>query len=398
MKEISAMSQVTQRAPTEEERLAWYRRMRDAEPVWRDPKTGLWSLFRYEDVAAALADHRTFSSDFGRVMPEERELMEGAITAMDPPRHNRLRSLVSQAFTPRAIAALEGRIAGLTEELLDQAGARTRLELVSDLAYPLPVIVIAELLGVPAEDRPKFKEWADAMFSRDNVDPHDKQAMERSKADLNRFRDYLRGHVDRRRAEPRADLLTDLTRAEIDGQRLTDDEIVTFGTILLIAGHVTTTALLGNAVRCLHEHPEVQDALRADAERLPSAIEEVLRFRSPFAVTSRVTTTEVRLGDVVIPPEQMVSVWLQSANRDERQFADPDRFVMDRQPNPHLAFGKGIHFCLGAPLARLESRVALGILLRRYARLGVDPDQPLEPFENPGFNAVKALHLVVEPA
>jgi cytochrome P450 len=382
--------------------LEWYRTMRDTDPVSWDAKTKTWNAYRYKDVATVLADYRTFSSDFSEVFPDraglKEELSEGNILAMDPPRHHQLRSLVSRAFSPRAIARLEARIGELTEELLDQIRGRSRIELVSGLAYPLPVTVIAELLGVPADDRPRFKVWADALLARDTIDPTDKAAIEAAAVDLRKFHDYLREHMARRRVEPRQDLLSDLIAAEIDGQRLNDQEIVGFGTILLLAGHITTTLLLGNTLLCLDEHPQAQDALRADPAAIPLAIEEVLRYRSPVTRTTRVTTTEVRLGHQVIAPGQLVNVWLLSANHDEREFQNPDDFVVDRHPNPHVAFGKGIHFCIGAPLARLEGRVALGVLLRRFSRLRVDPEQPLEPYANPGFSGSRTLHLLVEPA
>lgn len=378
--------------------LEWQRAMRDTEPVWWDPGTGSWNVFRYQDAATVLGDHRTFSSDFSSVFPDRAELTEGSILAQDPPRHHQLRSLVSQAFTPRAVADLAPRVARLAGELLDRGSGRDRVELVGDLAHPLPVIVIAELLGVPAEDRPRFKAWADALLEEGRADPRDRAALDAVAARLRRFHDYLQDHVRERRARPRPDLLTRLVTAELDGRRLGDQEIVGFATLLLLAGHITTTILLGNAVRCLDEHPGAQAALRADATLIPAAVEEVLRYRSPFARTSRVTTSAVRLGDRVIGPEQLVHVWLLSANHDERRFERPDDFVVDRRPNPHLAFGRGIHFCLGAPLARLEATIALGLLLRRWSRLRLDPDHPPEPYADPSINGVRALHLLVEPA
>jgi cytochrome P450 len=392
------MPQAPTHVQTEPEKLAWYRTMRDTNPVSHDPRTGAWSVFRYQDVATVLADHQAFRSDLREVMPIASDLIEGNILRMDPPRHHRLRSLVSKAFTPTAISHMDGRVAELTEELLDETGGRHQIELVGDLSYPLPVIVIAEMLGVPAEDRAKFRKWADALLTRDSSDPLDTTQLEKARAQLNHFYDYLRDHVARRRVEPRSDLLTDLVAAEIDGERLADSEIVGFATVLLLAGHITTTALLGNAIRCLDEHPEAQAALRADQASIPLAIEEVLRYRSPFALLARATTTEVELGGQTIPPKQLVMAWILSANRDERQFENPDDFVMDRQPNAHVGFGKGIHFCIGAPLARLEARVALGILLRRYSHLSVDPTYRLEGYLNPGLNSTKTLHLLVEPA
>jgi cytochrome P450 len=378
--------------------LEWYRTMRDNDPVRRDPKTGLWNVFRYEDVTAVLADYRTFSSDFSQFFPDQAELIEGNIVATDPPYHHQLRHLVSQAFTPRAIARLQARIGELTEELLDQTGRRTQIELVEDLAYPLPVIVIAELLGVPATDRSRFKTWADALLAQSNADPTDKEAIEAAAVHLRKFHDYLHDHIDQRRIEPRQDLLSGLVAAEIEGKRLSDQEIVGFATTLLLAGHITTTALLGNAILCLDEHPQTQAALRANPVAIPEAIEEVLRYRSPVVHTGRVAATEVQLGEQVVAPQQMLIVWLHSANHDERQFKNPDEFLIDRTPNPHVGFGKGIHFCLGAPLARLESKIALGVLLRRFSQLRVDPEQPLKEYADPGFNSMQRLHLLVEPA
>jgi cytochrome P450 len=377
--------------------LEWYRTMRNNDPVWRDPKTGLWNVFRYEDVTAVLADYRTFSSDFSQFFPEQAELIEGNIVATDPPYHHQLRHLVSQAFTPRAIARLQARIEELAEELLDQTGGRTRIELVGDLAYPLPVTVIAELLGVPTTDRSRFKTWADALLAQSNADPTDKEAIEAAAVHLRKFHDYLHEHISQRRIAPRQDLLSGLVAAEIEGKRLSDQEIVGFATTLLLAGHITTTALLGNAILCLDEHPHTQDALRAIPAAISGAIEEVLRYRSPVVQTGRVTTTKVQLGGQVIDSQEMLMVWLHSANHDERHFENPDEFLIDRNPNPHVGFGKGIHFCLGAPLARLESKITLGVLLRRFSQLRVDPEQPLEEYADPGFNSMQRLHLLVEP-
>jgi cytochrome P450 len=349
--------------------------MRDTNPVWQDPKTGVWNVFRYQDVAAVLADYRTFSSDLSQVFPDMAKFAEGNLISTDPPYHHHLRHLVSQAFTPRTIARLEAHIEELTEELLDQAQGRTQIELVGDLAYPLPVTVIAELLGVPpTADPSRFRTGAE-------------------------FHDYICDHVGQRRIEPRQDLLSGLVAAEIDGQRLSDQEIVGFAALLLHAGHITTTALLGNAILCLDEHPQAQDALRDDSAAIPRAIEEVLRYRSPVARIERVTTAEVQLGEQMIAPRKMLNIWLLSANHDEREFEKPDDFVIDRHPNPHVGFGTGIHYCLGAPLARLESKIALGILLRRFSQLRVDPERPLEPYPAAfGINAVRRLHLLAEPA
>jgi cytochrome P450 len=392
------MSQAIQDSRPRWKDLDWYRTMRDSNPVWQDPQTGNWHVFRYGDSAAVLTDHTRFSSDFSEILPERAALTEGIILAMDPPRHDRMRRLVSMAFTPRAIANLGSRIAELSTDLLDRTGGRAHIELMSDFAYPLPVIVIAELLGVPSEDQTLFREWADAVLSQNATNPTDHDEIEKLKVELGKFYGYLGRHVGLRRGQPRQDLLSALATAEIDGQRLSDQEIVGFSALLLVAGHITVTILLGNAVLCLDRHPEAADALRANPDAIPDAVEEIARLRGPFSQVTRVTRAEVELGGRTIPPKKMVTVWLLSANHDERQFARPDDLVLDREPNPHLAFGRGIHFCIGAPLARLEAKIALDVLLRRYARIRVDRDQAFEEYADPGLNGVRSVHLTVEPA
>jgi cytochrome P450 len=371
-----------------------FRIMRDSTPVWRDHDSGVWNVYRYDDVVRILSDAGSFSSDFAPKVPESAELIEGNIIAMDPPRHDQLRSLVSLAFTPRATAQLEPRIADLTDSLLDDLNGQTNIELVQDLAYPLPVMVIAELLGVPASDRPQFKIWADALLDRSNNDLTS-EAVSETAPYVHNFHEYLREHVIQRRAVPRSDLLSDLVAAEIDGQRLSDNEIVGFASILLLAGHITTSLLLGNALVCLDEKPQAQSALRADSTAIPLAIEEVLRYRSPVPMTARIARDDVQVGGQRIPAGDMMYVWLASANHDERRFEDPEEFVPNRHPNYHVAFGRGIHFCLGAPLARLEARVALAALLRRFASIRVDPSQPTEWYRR--LSGPRALHLIVRP-
>jgi cytochrome P450 len=232
-------------------------------------------------------------------------------------------------------------------------------------------------------------------MDRSNTDMRGDEAVEAAAPHIRSFHEYLRNHVIQRRASPRADLLSDLVAAEINGQRLSDDEIVGFATILLLAGHVTTSMLLGNAMVCLDDKPDAQAALRADPGLIPTAVEEVLRYRSPVPFTARITRRDVQVGDQLIPERQMLYVWLASANHDERRFDDPDEFLPGRSPNPHVAFGRGIHFCLGAPLARLEARVALDALLRRFSSIRVDRRQPPDWYVR--LNGPRSLHLIVEP-
>lgn len=376
--------------------LAWFRRMRVDEPVSRDEKAGVWHVFSYADTARILGDQAAFSSDFSAITPAQEDVdlfIRGNFLRKDPPQHRKLRTLVSTAFTPRMVDELAPRIAAITNELLDRMKGAEQIELVSDLAAPLPVTVIAELLGIPPEDRHMFGRWADALVapeSQTSFIPNE-QRMRSMAAVMREMNLYCLKHIRSRRAQPRDDLTSKLLAAEVDGQRLQDEEIVGFVDLLLLAGHVTTTVLLSNTVLGLHENPDAAEALRAKPDGLPSAIEEVLRYRTPLAPTLRRTTRQVQLGYRTIPANQMVLTWLASANRDERQFADPDRFDIGRQPNPHLSFGHGIHFCLGAPLARLEARIALEIMLGRWSQLSVMPG--VEFHDPRGIFGVKRLPL-----
>lgn len=386
--------------PTFDALLSWLREARESNPVHYDERLRYWQLFGHADIHRVLSDPVTFSSDLSRFIPRQADFdrfNKGNFVRMDPPRHKKLRDLVGQAFTPRVVSALGLRIAAITNELLDGVGDAERFDLIGALAYPLPVIVMAELLGIPVADRDVFRTWADALLSREEQDPSslpDKAAMETIAPTLREMNDYLLSHIRQRRARPSDDLISRLVRAEVDGHRLDDEEIIGFVGLLLIAGHITTTALLGNAILCLDEHPAAAEELRADPTKLPAAIEEVLRYRAPFPRLARRTTTEVELGGKRIPADALLLLWVASANRDSAQFADPDRFDIHRMPNHHLSFGYGIHFCLGAPLARLEARVALEILLDRYRSIAVARDDRCV-FHNP-FRMISARQLPVE--
>ncbi|WP_434420003.1 cytochrome P450 [Nannocystis pusilla] len=384
----------------------WLRGQRPDKPVSYDPATGMWNVYGYAETVHILGNPATFSSDTLRVLPpgvlrSSKDMREGNLVQMDEPDHKKLRRLVSEAFTPKVVADLEPRIAALTHELLDAAAQRGRMELVADLAYPLPVIVIAELLGVPSSDRHLFKQWVDKMLEYSGQFSLVKQSAEQDRAieivmeQRQLLLDYLEGHAKERLQRPREDLLTKLVHAEVDGERLTTNEVVNFANILLVAGHITTTMLLGNTVLCLDAHPEHLARVRADRRALPGAIEESLRFLSPFAALGRATHTETELGGERIPADKLLMVWIAAANRDERQFARPDEYDPTRDPNPHVAFGRGIHFCLGAPLARLEGRVALDILLERFPHLRTDPDARPEFIPSPNMTGVRKLPLLL---
>lgn len=378
------------------ERHAWFTRMRALEPVSFDESTGFWQVFSYADAARVLGDPATFSSDLRRVFPDAADRAEGDLTSMDQPRHDQLRTLVSKAFTPKVVADLQPRIAALTDEFLSAVDP-DRWDLVDDLAYPLPVTVIAEMLGLPPSDRDQIRAWVEPVLEQQGGDPVVGEELfgDRTAAvdePLRALRDYLLEQVRQRRRNPREDLLSALVRAEVDDTRLGDDELVNFAHLLLLAGHITTTLLLGNTVLCLQK-PGVDEWLRADPDRIPRALEEVLRTRTPFTQMPRVATEDVRLGDREIAANRPITVWLASANRDERQFRDAAGFDPERSPNPHLAFGRGIHFCLGAPLARLEGRVALEALLRRFGTISTIADDPPTQYTNTALTGPRRLPL-----
>jgi cytochrome P450 len=378
--------------PTLPDLFTWLEQSRRDGQVHYDDRQRCWTVLGHPETVAVLADPATFSSDLGDLLPSQEDLdlfQRGNFVRMDPPRHDTLRRLVSQAFTPKVVAGLAPRIAAVTSELLDARAGEDRFDLIDDLAYPLPVIVIAELLGIPASDRALFRRWADSLFERSNAGPDEPLAQLTSEEAVAAFAPamhemnaYLLDHIRARAATPADDLTSRLVRAEADGARLSDEEIVGFVGLLLIAGHITTTATLGNTVLCFDRQPDAAADVRADPSLLPAAIEEVVRLRTPFPRLARRTTAGTTLGEADIPAGAVVVTWLAAANRDERVFAEPDRFDLHRTPNPHLGFGHGLHFCLGAPLARLEARIALGVLLERYREIAVDTAEPAA-FRNP---------------
>jgi cytochrome P450 len=386
--------------------LDWLEQSRQRGQVHYDAKQQSWQVLGHPESVAVLSDPATFSSDLTHLFPVQEDLalfQKGNFVRMDPPRHRKLRGLVSQAFTPRMVAGLEPRIAEVTTELLDATGGE-RLDLIESLAYPLPVIVIAELLGIPSTDRPTFRRWADTLFDQANIDPDDslqkvgEEAVASVAPTMHEMNTYLLDYIRSRRTNPGQDLTSKLLQAEVDGERLDDQEIVGFVGLLLLAGHITTTALLGNTIISFEENPEAARQIREDPSLLPAAIEEVLRYRTPFPRLARLATTNAQVGDVEIPAQGLILVWLTAANRDVRVFPDPNRFNIHRKPNPHLTFGHGIHFCLGAPLARLEAKIALKIMLDRYRDITVASDTPVE-YRNPWLMvSVNKLPLDVRAA
>ncbi|MBF2088843.1 MAG: cytochrome P450 [Synechococcales cyanobacterium K44_A2020_017] len=357
----------------------WYARMRREAPVFYDAEQRLWMVFRYEDVKRVFADWQTFSSKIPHP-PEQTDLTQ-SLNYTDPPKHQSLRSLVAKVFTARRVEELAPRITQITHELIDKVQDQQHMDFMHDLAIPLPIIVIAEILGIPIEDRDDFKQWSDGIVVYDA-------------SALNAMADYFRKLLQQRRLHPGKDLISDLIAAHDTGETLTAQELVDFCMVLLIAGNETTTNLLGNAILCFNEYPESFERLKQESQLLPFAIEEVLRYRSSVQGMERFTKVETQLGGQTIPAGQMLTIWMGSANRDETQFDRSDEFMVDRNPNPHLAFGNGIHFCLGAPLARLEGRIVLSAVLERLPNLRIDPSATLEFIPSTGVHGVKSLPVL----
>src|SRR5213595_3443360 len=379
---------------------ALFARARREHPAWRHEGLPVVSVFRHADCQAILRDPETWSSVFPTPPGFAPEDVPRSMLVMDPPEHTRLRGLVSLAFTPRRVRQLAPRIEAIAHELLDAVLARREVDLVEALTYPLPVVVIAELIGVPAEDRARFRAWSNAIVAPLGTVFFEVAPPERV-ATLRRVRGELEAYfvrlVEARRREPRDDLLSALA-AELEGSRLSFAELLAMLILLLVAGNETTTHLIGNAVLALLAHPDALAALRADPSRVPAAVEEVLRFSSPVQMDPRLATREAQLQGVALAAGEVVLCWLGSANRDEAIFERPEVFDIGREQKPDVAFGFGPHYCLGASLATLEAEVALRVLLARTRRFGRVDDAPLPIPPSIVFRGVTSLPMVLEPA
>jgi len=362
-----------------------YARGRAEHPIYRHPGLPVLSVFRHDDVLDVLRDEQTWSSRF-LPPPGSGDERDQSMLGLDPPDHDRLRGLVNRVFTPGRMRALDARLTGLANELLDDAIERRNVDLVEAYSYPLPVIVIAELMGVPTEDRGKFRVWSDCLVENLGEGlggvPIDPESLRR-RTEVSQEMDEYFGHlIEQRRKDPCDDLLTRLGRATDDGL-LSKGELLAMLSVMLVAGNETTRNLIGNLTLQLCAHPDQLKRVREDPALIPGAIDEVLRYDSPVQATVRRAARPLTLGDESVKENENVLVWLGSANRDPDAFSDADRFDVGRTPNHHVSFGFGIHYCLGSNLARLEGRIALRELLRRTRSFERSDAAPVE--RNPSF-------------
>jgi cytochrome P450 len=359
-----------------------YHRLRAEDPVHHSP-LGFWVLTRYADVIAMLRDGRLIkepiaafvAARFGMAVPPGLGL---SMLDRDPPDHTRLRGLVSKAFTPRALERLRPGIQQIVDRLLDDVAGRGSMDLIEEFAYPLPVRVICEMLGVSVADHERFKQWGlDIARGLDAIMlPPDSEVGRRSVSGRRALAEYFHGLIAERRAAPRDDMLSALIAAEEAGDKLNEDELLATCILLLVAGHETTANLIGNGTLALLRHPAELRKLRENPGLIASAVEELLRFDGPVQRTARIPSEDIRIDGRTIGKGEMVMPFLGAADRDPAQFPDPDRLDIARADNRHIAFGMGIHFCLGAPLARMEGQIAIGTLLARLPRLALATDRP----------------------
>jgi cytochrome P450 len=371
----------------------FYEKYRSQGALYLDPP-GLWMVFDYHSVRTALEDHATFSS--AATSPGSTGKPLDWLIFKDPPRHARLRGLIASAFTPRVIASLEPRIRQISRELLDANLGRGELDLAADYSIQLPLMVIAEMLGIPPADFPQFRRWSDAILNLAETvtgSPDAVRAVQEYGLATAEMDAYLHEVSLARRDQPQDDLLSKLAFVEIAGERLTHAEVLGFFQLLLLAGSETTTNLINNAMICLLEQPGQLARLRREPHLLGTAIEEVLRYRSPLQAVFRMTTRAVELDGKTIPANQLVLPLIGAANRDPQRFERADRFDLGRSPNPHLAFGHGVHFCLGAALARLEASIALSDILARMEEIELATDEPWEP--RAAFHVLGPLRLPI---
>jgi cytochrome P450 len=387
---------------------AVYRELREGEPVFWNEILQMWMLTSFDDCLAVLRDHTRFSSERTRADNVFLKAMEDyrrgsgplgrtlTMLSSDPPAHTRMRNLVNKAFTPRSVELIRPRIQEIADELLDNLPDPNAIDVVKDLAIPLPIIVIAEVLGIPAADREQFKAWSSAIARTLGGAFQPQDVLDLAQRSSNEIADYFREQIALRRTEPRDDLLGRLILAEEAGDLLSEDELIATCILLLVAGNETTTNLIGNGALLLLNNPDQRRLLQDRPELLTPAVEEMLRYDGPAQMTSRVCTEDIEFGGKQFKKGQVVIEIIGAANHDPAQYADPDVFDITRNEGRHLAFGHGIHYCIGAGLAMAEAEVAIATLLQRFP-------EPQPAFESPEWGAswvlrgLKSLPLTSQP-
>jgi cytochrome P450 len=381
----------------------YYQKLRETHPVFRVAELDAWVVTSYEAVNGALRNPQLSSDRFPRL--RQRLASKGldslaedrvrSMIHMDPPDHTRLRGLVNKAFTPKTVEAMASHIQDIVNDLLNAVESHGRMDVIEDFAYPLPVTVIAEMLGVPAKDRGRFKHWSDevSVVLGGDVAALSESLLRRATTAREELADYFKDVVRRRRQRPGTDLISALTQAEEEGGKLSEDELYSTVVLLLVAGNETTTNLIGNGMLALFRHPVEMKKVWDSPSMVPAAVEEMLRFDSPVQLTTRMAKTDLEIQGTKIPKGDWLYLVIGAANHDPAQFPDPDRFDVSRTDNKHIAFGAGAHFCLGAPLARLEAQIALRALRERFPKLRIG-EEPIEYRNNFNLRGLKSLPVV----
>lgn len=336
-----------------------YQQWRENQPIFRDEESRDWIISRHEDVVAALKNHKLFSSS--AFAESEQSAVALPLLSDDPPRHTKLRALVNRAFTSRTLKDIEGGIEQLSRSMANAIEAGTAVDIAQAFTVPLPVAVISQMMGIPGERGEDFKRWSDALTGTSEADN-----MEERMPDVMEMAGFFASLIPDRRANPGDDLISKIVNAQVDGERLSDEDIAGFCMLLLIAGNETTTNLLSNLLHHAASNPGIWEALRADRSKIDAAIEEILRFDAPVQFVFRTVTEDINLHGQDLSAGDLAILIMGSANRDTAQYDAPDEFRLDRAPNSHLTLGHGIHFCIGAPLGRMEARLALEAMLDRF--------------------------------
>jgi pimeloyl-[acyl-carrier protein] synthase len=379
-----------------------FAQLRAEDPVHWDPYLHSWVVTRYTDVVTVLRDfsasrtptpEQLSSMGLSRLDPLARVMVKQMLF-LDPPSHSRIRGLAACAFTPQRVSALKSRIQQLTDSLLDEVQARSRIDVIADLGEPLPAIITSELLGVSAEHARALKVWSANFAEMLGNFQHNPDRVPIMLNTIENLTSFFRKAVEEQKKEPRPGLIHSLIKAEVEGNRLTDDEIIANCIITMVGGLETTTNLIGNGVLTLLRHPHQMERLRSDPSIIAPAIEELLRYESPSQHTARLAPADVELGGKKIRKRQAVIAVMAAANRDPERFPDPERLNLTREDNRHLAFGWATHFCFGAPLARIEGQIAMATLLRRFPKLALEPG-PITWRTNLGLRGLSALPLTL---